>query len=341
MSHAATNWAILQRGLKPATRVVLWHLCDRHNPDRGCFPSQARLAEDCEMSRSTLNEHLAKLEERRLVRRIEQVDPATKRQLPTRYIFAFEPDFEPDSAAASRVRNPDTENGAKSEETCGSSRVRIPDTACGKAVSGKSASRVRISGGAVSGYPDTAYKEEPVSEPVKEPGARARASEPEGSRAPGAGDGAASAERGGGEDGSAKGSERRGLSPYELRLMHETRLVLDWLFGHRPYPVVFRALDLRETSDEGEIEALALSRSRSAIGKVQSFVRWAELSLSGDPTAKLPIAPVKALMEHLADPTKKALLARRLALLMAKEFPASTGDEDATGPPGADDLETE
>ena len=62
MSHRATNWAILQRGLKPATKIVLWHLCDRHNPDFGCSPTQARLAADAEMSVSALNEHLAKLE---------------------------------------------------------------------------------------------------------------------------------------------------------------------------------------------------------------------------------------------------------------------------------------
>ena len=29
MSHQGTNWAILQRGLKPTTKIVLWHLCDR------------------------------------------------------------------------------------------------------------------------------------------------------------------------------------------------------------------------------------------------------------------------------------------------------------------------
>ena len=45
MSHAATNWAIQQRGLKPTTKIVLWHLCDRFNPDFGCFPSQEQLAE--------------------------------------------------------------------------------------------------------------------------------------------------------------------------------------------------------------------------------------------------------------------------------------------------------
>ena len=57
MSHKATLWAIEQRGLKPTTKIVLWHLCDRFNPDFGCFPSQARLAADCEISRSTLNDH--------------------------------------------------------------------------------------------------------------------------------------------------------------------------------------------------------------------------------------------------------------------------------------------
>lgn len=90
MSHAATNWAIKQKGLKPATKIVLWHLCDRHNPDHGCFPMQSRLAADCEMSRSTLNLHLSKLEEAGLIRRHQSVDPETKKQLPTRYEFAFE-----------------------------------------------------------------------------------------------------------------------------------------------------------------------------------------------------------------------------------------------------------
>ena len=63
MSHAATNWAIRQRGLKPAAKIVLWHLADCHNGHTGqCNPRQALLAEMCEMSRSTLNAHLAELE---------------------------------------------------------------------------------------------------------------------------------------------------------------------------------------------------------------------------------------------------------------------------------------
>jgi hypothetical protein len=95
MSHEATNWAIKQRGLKPTTKIVLWHLCDRFNPDYGCFPSQDRLAHDCEISRSTLNDHIGQLEAAGLLRRIPRIDPVTKRQLPTRYILRFEPGFAP------------------------------------------------------------------------------------------------------------------------------------------------------------------------------------------------------------------------------------------------------
>ena len=90
MSHAATNWAIQQRGLKPATKIVLWHLCDRHNPDFGCFPTQARLAEDAEMSISSLNDHLKKLEALGLIRRVQCQDHRTKRRQATRYILGFE-----------------------------------------------------------------------------------------------------------------------------------------------------------------------------------------------------------------------------------------------------------
>jgi len=95
MSHFATNWAIRQRKLKPTTKIVLWHLSDRHNPDYGCFPAQNRLAHDCEISRAALNSHLTLLEERGLLRRERRIDPITKRQMSTRYILGFEDDFGP------------------------------------------------------------------------------------------------------------------------------------------------------------------------------------------------------------------------------------------------------
>ena len=96
MSHKATNWAIQQRGLKPATKLVLWYLCDRHNPDYGCFPSQAQLAEDAEISVSSLNDHLAKLEAAGLIRRQQRINRRTRRVENTRYILGFEDDFAQD-----------------------------------------------------------------------------------------------------------------------------------------------------------------------------------------------------------------------------------------------------
>ena len=93
MSHKAANWAIQQRGLMPATKLVLWHLCDRHNPDFGCFPSQDQLAADVEFSRASLNTHLRKLTEAGLIRRQRRAAPGSNQRKSTRYILGFEDDF--------------------------------------------------------------------------------------------------------------------------------------------------------------------------------------------------------------------------------------------------------
>ena len=93
MSHKATNWAIQQRGLMPATKLVLWYLCDRHNPDFGCFPSQDQLAADAEISRASLNTHLRKLADAGLIRRQRRADQGTNQRKSTRYILGFEDDF--------------------------------------------------------------------------------------------------------------------------------------------------------------------------------------------------------------------------------------------------------
>lgn len=116
MSHKATNWAVEQRGIKPIAKVLLWHLADRHHPDNGCFPSQAALAADCEISRASVNRHLDELEAAGLIRREPRIDPETKKQLPTRYVLAFEPDFgTPD--VVSRVSNSDTAPCLKNERS--------------------------------------------------------------------------------------------------------------------------------------------------------------------------------------------------------------------------------
>ena len=123
MSHKATNWAIQQRGLAPATKLVLWHLCDRHNPDFGCFPSQDQLAADAEISRASLNVHLEKLETAGLIRMQRRVDEETRKQKSTRYILGFEDDFGGEPC-------PESGHG-KPQKPCpdfAKSRVQILDT---------------------------------------------------------------------------------------------------------------------------------------------------------------------------------------------------------------------
>ena len=186
MSHEATNWAIKQRGLKPTTKIVLWHLCDRFNPDYGCFPSQHRLAHDCEISRSTLNDHLGQLEAAGLLRRVPRLDPLTKRQLPTRYILGFEPGFTPVAVVPCPEIGHGDDGGSESVDDADgcagdgmADALPCPDFGHGVGAEPVSdfpaepcpenaESRVRIS--------DTNPVREPLSKPVKEEeGAQARA----------------------------------------------------------------------------------------------------------------------------------------------------------------------
>ena len=188
MSHDATNWAIKQRGLKPTTKIVLWHLCDRFNPDYGCFPSQDRLAHDCEISRSTLNDHLGQLEAAGLLRRVPRIDPVTKRQLPTRYILGFEPGFTPAAATPcpESGHGDDAAEGSPEEamafdEKSPPDALPCPESGhgfgegavsdfCPEPCPENGQSRVRI--------PDTNLVREPLSKPVKEEeGAQAREAE--------------------------------------------------------------------------------------------------------------------------------------------------------------------
>lgn len=121
MSHDATNWAIKQRGLKPATKIVLWHLADCHNGHTGqCNPYQDTLAEMCEMSRSTLNLHLSKLEEAGLIRRHAEIDPRTKRQRATRYTLAL------DDADLQRANDADEPRGG-GQKAASENRTRAQD----------------------------------------------------------------------------------------------------------------------------------------------------------------------------------------------------------------------
>ncbi len=93
MSELATDWAILQRGLLPAAKLVLWHLCDRHTPGSGCFPSQEHLTAAAEISRASLNTQLRRLEDAGLIRRQRRPGQGPKQWKSTRYILGFEADF--------------------------------------------------------------------------------------------------------------------------------------------------------------------------------------------------------------------------------------------------------
>ncbi len=93
MSDLATDWAIQQRRLHPAAKLVLWHLCDRHTPGSGCFPSQEQLTTDAEISRASLNTQLRRLEDAGLIRRQRRPGRGPTPWKSTRYTLGFEADF--------------------------------------------------------------------------------------------------------------------------------------------------------------------------------------------------------------------------------------------------------
>jgi DNA-binding transcriptional ArsR family regulator len=66
---AVIAWAHAQKGLKPATRIVLWTLAyyANGNEEAKCWPSRARLARDTELSVDTIDRHLEVLEQAGLI----------------------------------------------------------------------------------------------------------------------------------------------------------------------------------------------------------------------------------------------------------------------------------
>jgi DNA-binding MarR family transcriptional regulator len=93
MRHRVTNRATEQRGTPPATKRVLWHLCDRRNPHCGCFPSRDQLAADVENSRASLNTHLDRMERAGLIRRERRHEADAHMRRVTRYVLGFGVDF--------------------------------------------------------------------------------------------------------------------------------------------------------------------------------------------------------------------------------------------------------
>jgi DNA-binding transcriptional MocR family regulator len=68
-----TALAMRQKGLKPATKIVLYWLADHHNGETGdCFPSQKRLAQVCEMTDRSIRNQIEALKHMGLIEVIKR-----------------------------------------------------------------------------------------------------------------------------------------------------------------------------------------------------------------------------------------------------------------------------
>lgn len=73
MSRIATDWAWKQKNISQTQKIVLLALADRHNPDTGdCFPSIARIADDCCMSEGGVKKSLNELVALSLITKVER-----------------------------------------------------------------------------------------------------------------------------------------------------------------------------------------------------------------------------------------------------------------------------
>ena len=63
-----TALAMKQKDLKPSTKIVLYWIADHYNDDtKACFPSQTRLAQLCQMTRTSVNNHILLLREKNII----------------------------------------------------------------------------------------------------------------------------------------------------------------------------------------------------------------------------------------------------------------------------------
>ncbi|WP_368502465.1 helix-turn-helix domain-containing protein [Actinomyces sp.] len=63
MSHLASTWAWLVRGIGPYPKLVLAALADQADDSGYCWPSQSVIAERCEMGERTVRRHVRTLQE--------------------------------------------------------------------------------------------------------------------------------------------------------------------------------------------------------------------------------------------------------------------------------------
>ena len=73
MSHYMTALAMQQKGIKPATKIVLYWIADHHNSEtNACFPSLSTLADECEMSKRAVQDRIECLAQIGLIKKIER-----------------------------------------------------------------------------------------------------------------------------------------------------------------------------------------------------------------------------------------------------------------------------
>ncbi len=76
-------WASEQKTGSSTKKLILLMLADRANESGLCFPSQKRLAEDCELNKSTIQKNIKLMEENGLVKIIHRFKDSV--QLPNHY----------------------------------------------------------------------------------------------------------------------------------------------------------------------------------------------------------------------------------------------------------------
>jgi DNA-binding MarR family transcriptional regulator len=90
VSREAETWAWSIPDLKPAQKLVLVCLANCHTPTMGCFPSQDYISKSCNISRSSVNNHLAALEALGFFSRVLSVNEITRKRERTLYLLAFD-----------------------------------------------------------------------------------------------------------------------------------------------------------------------------------------------------------------------------------------------------------
>lgn len=325
MSHVASAWAIRQRGLEPVTKLLLMMLADAHNPDMGCFPSQARLADELEVARGTVNRHLTKLVQKGLIKRMRHRDEKTKRQARTRYYLAFEAGFGTIPDADGRVSDWDTEQGLPPNDDA-ESRVSDLDTG---AVSQNPGSRVSPETDSVSHSWDS-NTDKPVIEPVKEPVRRGGAREGCHEQPVGGSGGGVARPEGHTTDKHQRGSWRllEGVDA-ELAERQMVTAFVDWLVG-KPYDaygltvIAARPLYLKP----GNHAEFILGLTGPERKKVESWISWAGRLLAGDPHVAEPPAGLdgmRRLLAALRDPVASGAVRARCSQLMGEAQAAAVG----------------